>query len=209
MHKAKVNELKYFLEQNKLKKAGTKETLISRIYDNFDKGKISDYFSERYFCVTEKGKLIIQQNPHIFFTHNYHNQLGISIKEICDYRVSSHNDDFHLDLIEMILARAKRHIEKEIWNSYRNDLYALSIIYRDMNNYLLESAFLIFVSYYDYQNFLHSFVLHILLNVQDNLKNRLITIKELKDSFLNIILIYFPVKLINKLFLTFLLMKLQ
>lgn len=183
LHKAKVNELKNFLEQNKLKKTGTKDILISRIYDNFDKKEITDYFSERYFCVTEKGNLIIEQNPHIFFTHNYHNQLGISIKEIYEYRLSSHNDDFHLDLIEMILARAKKHIEKENWSSYRSDLYALSIIYRDMKDYLLESTFIMFVSYYDYQDTLHSFVQHFLLNVQNSLKNGSFTIKELENSF--------------------------
>lgn len=67
LQKTKLNELVKFLELNNLKKTGTKKILISRIYDNFDKEEISDYFNERYFCVTENGRKIIDENQHIFF----------------------------------------------------------------------------------------------------------------------------------------------
>lgn len=200
LHKAKVNELKNFLEQNKLKKTGTKDILISRIYDNFDNKEISDYFSERYFCVTKKGNMIIEQNPHIFFAHNYYNQLGIGIKEICEYRKSSNNEDYHQDFIDLIFDRLQNEAKNEQWGPYRNSLYGLSIVFKDWKEYLIQSAFLMFVCYYDFQGILKSFVKQFVLEISNHLKNKVFTLKELEDTFFKYSFDIFPCKISKQTF---------
>lgn len=200
LHKAKANELKYFLEQNSLKKSGTKETLISRIYDNFDNEKISDYFSERYFFVTEKGKTIIEKNPHIFFAHNYHNQLGISINEICEYKNSSNNEDYHQDFIELLFDRLQKEAKSESWGSCRNTLHGLSVVYKDWQEYLIQATFLLFVCYYDYQGILKSFVEQFILEIANHLKNKRFTLTELKETFLKYSFDIFPCEIDKQTF---------
>lgn len=200
LHKSKVIELKKFLEQNSLKKTGTKDVLISRIYDNFSEVKISDYFNERFFSVTEKGKTIIEQNPHIFFAHNYHSQLGISIKEICEYRKLSNNEDYHQDFIELLFDRLQKEAKRESWGQCRNSLYGLSLVYKDWQEYLIQATFLLFVCYYDYQGILKSFVEQFVLEIANHLKNKRFTLTELKETFLKYTFDIFPCKIDKQTF---------
>lgn len=192
LSKTKVKELKNFLEQKGLKKMGTKDILISRILDNFDKKVISDYFNEIYFKVTKKGKLIIDKNPQIFFAHNYYNQLNISIKKICEYKKISKNLDFHKDFIEIILMRAKESIDKKDWGSYRNDLYSLSIVYKDLKDCLMESVLLLYVCYYDYQDILKSFVDSFVREISYYINTNEFTIQDLENKFFEYSFDVFP-----------------
>lgn len=200
LSKTKVKELKEFLERKGLKKTGTKDILISRIYDNFDKEKISDYFSERYFSVTEKGKTIIEKNPHIFFAHNYHNQLGISIKEICEYKKSSNNEDYHKDFIELLFDRLQKEAKNESWGLYRNDLHSLSIVYKDLKDCLMESVLLLYVCYYDYQNILKSFVDSFVREISYYINTNEFTIQDLENKFFEYSFDIFPCEIDKQTF---------
>lgn len=129
-----------------------------------------------------------------FFAHTHQNQLSISIEEICNYRATSHNKDYHQDFIEIILSRAKNNTNNGNWGPYRNDLFALSIVYRDMKEYLIQSVLLLNVCYYDYQGTLKSFVEQFILEVSKYLKNNIFTIAELEKCFFNYSFDLFPCK---------------
>ncbi len=183
IRKAKNSDLKNFSSIYSLKKTGNKNDLIRRIFENISEKEIYSFFSERYFSITEKGQNLIEENQHIFFAHNYHNQLGISIDEIYSFRKNSNNSDYHQDFIEIIFERVKNNVSQECWGLYRNNLYALSLVYKDMKNYLLQSVFLLYVYYYDLECEINSPYLHSIDDIAINLSKKYFTIDELEMSF--------------------------
>lgn len=192
LNKASVESLKNFLNINNLPKLGKKNVLIVRITDNFSENELSDYFDIKYFTLTTKGLQIIEQNQHILFAHTNKNHLNIDIDEICKYRTTSSNEDFHDDFIDIILDRAKNNIKNKDWGLYRNNLLELSYIYESIKKHYIESICLLYVCFADIEGSFSSYTFSIVKRLSDTISRQNIDLNTLKDLFLEYNLDAFP-----------------
>ena len=62
LEKHTIPELKELLSTKGLSTKGNKKTLIQFIVDNIDCKELENYFSDRYYVLTEKGRLLLENN---------------------------------------------------------------------------------------------------------------------------------------------------
>lgn len=149
MTQCKVDELKNVLKSHGLKVSGKKADLINRLIENLPEDELKELFSESCFMITDAGAAITQKNSHIMYFHRHFNQFGISIDEADRYfKLHPGVNQFDIALI-LLYDRAKKYRESKDWGLYRNDLYAMSIVYKDMKEFEKEMDLLLKVCYLD------------------------------------------------------------
>ena len=135
MSKTKTDEIKKVLASHSLKLSGKKQDLIDRLIENVPEEELKKLFSSSYFMLTESGSALISKNAHIMYFHRHLNQFSIPVVEADSYKKLHPNcTEFEIAL-SMLNKRASKYLSSKDWGLYRNDLYALSIVYGDMNDY--------------------------------------------------------------------------
>lgn len=149
MTQCKVDELKNVLKSHGLKVSGKKADLINRLIENLPEDELKELFSESCFMITDAGATIIEKNSHIMYFHRHINQFGISIDD-ADRYFKQHPGVNQYDIALILLYdRARQYRDSRDWGLYRNDLYAMSIVYRDMKEFEKELDLLLKVCYLD------------------------------------------------------------
>lgn len=149
MTKCKTPELKDFLKDRALKTSGKKDDLVARIIHECPENELYNHFNKSFFQHTDKAIELLAQNDHLIYFHKHRNDLGISIQEAVRIKSQSPKLDKYRIAMRILDSRLKKHKRKKDWGLYRNDIFAMSIVYHNEKDYLKELALLFEVCYWD------------------------------------------------------------
>lgn len=180
----KVSELKGFLKAHSIPVTGKKQELINRIIDNCNEKDILSTFSARVLKITQNGQNIIDENDCIIYFHQRSNYFNISI----DYVFEMHKKFMNMSKYELAINIFKKecatHLLNRNYGLYRNSIFCISLIYKDMQNYINELEILLQVCYLDLVD-QHPFLAPgIISAINENENYRLCAPKELYDIYL-------------------------
>lgn len=66
----KVPQIKEFLKNHRLKVTGNKDALIERVLQNFSQDELEQYFTTKYYELTELGIQEVKSNQALIYIHN-------------------------------------------------------------------------------------------------------------------------------------------
>ena len=71
LEKRPMSVLKELLEKNNEKSPSKKADVIARIQELFDSKQLEELFPERYYRLTEKGMIEVEQNEYVLYLHQH------------------------------------------------------------------------------------------------------------------------------------------
>lgn len=144
----KVTELKEILKDHNLKTTGKKADLIQRLADNLDDAEIDKLNNDDYFKVTEEGKKLLEQNKHIDYFKK-RSIFDISI-HTADKVIKKNPNTNHFSIALSVLeGRMDKYDEIEDHGLFRNNLYHISLVYKDWRDENKQLTYLLMVTCMD------------------------------------------------------------
>lgn len=144
-----VKDIKEFLKKYGLPISGKKQDLIDRIVDNCPETKIIQAFPNKVFKLTPTGQMIIDSYECIIYFHKRSNYFNTPI----DFVKRLHEQNPNLTTFELAMhifeSECNKHLSEKNYGLYRNSLYCLSLVYKDMNDLHNELCKLMQICYID------------------------------------------------------------
>ncbi|WHH58274.1 SAP domain-containing protein [Petroclostridium sp. X23] len=147
--KLKIDELKKMLINRSLKTTGKKAELIKRILDNYSEEECKKLFNQSFFQLTEKAVELLSHNKHILYIHSKKSYFAITVDAADKVKkLNPHYTEYDVAL-HILREDLGKHYKNKDWGLYRNVIYAISLVYGDLEEYELQLNSLFEICYRD------------------------------------------------------------
>ena len=127
MNKSTTSVLKGLLKENGLKQSGKKDDLINRLLENVPEEKLSFVFEKIPYVQTSLGKEIIEKYEWVIYIHK--NLRGvIDIWKFAEMMAEYPTQDYKENIWRYIEEKSKNLKENNMYGLYRNNIYKMSEI---------------------------------------------------------------------------------
>lgn len=188
-----LKQLKNVLKENNLKVSGKKSELISRLIENIPEMTLKNYFPDKFYSLTQKGKDELNDNSYIEY---------VLKKSYCHLNIWEANIAVHknptLNIADISWKKLNEecgiHFKNRNFNSYRNTLYAMAEELYDEKKFKRALEFLFQICYWDLNGVYDSYDISeavfelapaVIGYIEDCTEKLDLTINELKEIYNN------------------------